>query len=143
MCGGREELVGDCTREKKVKKGESTNKWDEKALAPMEDKEEEEEDEEEEEEKEEGEEEKEEEEERVVLVKEDKVEGVKGGRTSVERKDASMGQNNQEYRLKYWATHSSVRSHRSLAHLLRTACFARALRCTHFAHSLARWKVNY
>ena len=35
----------------------------------------------------------------------------------------------------YWATRSSVRSHRSLVRLLRTARFARALRC---AHSFAR-----
>ena len=44
-----------------------------------------------------------------------------------------------------------VRSHRSLVRLLRTARFARALRCAHsltrslahFAHSLARGKVNF
>ena len=39
-----------------------------------------------------------------------------------------MGQNNQKSRCKYWATRSSVRSHRSLAH---------------FAHSLARGTVIY
>ena len=42
---------------------------------------------------------------------------------------------------------SRIRSHRSLVRLLRTARFARALRCAHslahFAHSLARGKVNY
>ena len=47
----------------------------------------------------------------------------------------TVGRNNQESRLKYWATRSSVRSHRSLVCLLRTACFTRALHC---AHSLAR-----
>ena len=47
----------------------------------------------------------------------------------------------------YWATRSSVRSHRSLVRLLRTTCLARALRCVrslaHFAHSLAHENVNY
>ena len=42
---------------------------------------------------------------------------------------------------------SLVRSHRSLVRLLQTARFARALRCAHslahFAHSLARGKVNF
>ena len=63
-----------------------------------------------------------------------------------------MGQNNQEYRLKYWATRSSIRSHRSLICLLHPACFARALRCAHlFAHSLTsltsslvgEWKIRW
>ena len=40
----------------------------------------------------------------------------------------TVGQINQKYRLKYWANRSSVRSHRSLVRLLRTARFARALR---------------
>ena len=39
--------------------------------------------------------------------------------------------NKQESRRKYWTTRSSVRSHRSLVRLLRTARFARALRCAH------------
>ena len=47
----------------------------------------------------------------------------------------TMVDNSQEYRLQYWATRSSVRLHRSLILLLRTARLARALRC---AHSLAR-----
>ena len=51
-----------------------------------------------------------------------------------------MVDNSQEYRLKYWATRSLApltRSHRSLVRLLRTARFARALRCAHsFARSL-------
>ena len=47
----------------------------------------------------------------------------------------TMVWNKQELRRKYWATRSSVRSHRSLVRLLRTARFARALRC---AHSFAR-----
>ena len=50
-----------------------------------------------------------------------------------------MVENSQEYRLKYWATRSSVRSHRSLVPLLRTARFPHALRCAHlFARSLTR-----
>ena len=47
----------------------------------------------------------------------------------------NVGQNNQEYRLEYWATRSSIHSHRSLVCLLRPTRFACALRC---AHSLAR-----
>ena len=43
-----------------------------------------------------------------------------------------MGQNNQEYRLEYWATRSSICSHRSLVHSL-----------AHFTHSLAHGTVNY
>ena len=39
----------------------------------------------------------------------------------------TMGQNSQKYRLKYWATRSSIRLHRSLVHLLRNTRFARAL----------------
>ena len=48
-----------------------------------------------------------------------------------------MVDNSQEYRLKYWATRSSVHSFVRTApvRLLRTARFARALRC---AHSFAR-----
>ena len=57
-----------------------------------------------------------------------------------------MVDNSQEYRLKYWATRLSVRSHCSLVRLLRTARFARALHLfahfAHFAHSLARGTVN-
>ena len=42
-----------------------------------------------------------------------------------------------DHRMEYWATCSSVRSHRSLVRWLRTACWARALRCDHsFARSL-------
>ena len=52
-----------------------------------------------------------------------------------EEEEGTMVQNNQEPRRKYWATHSSVRSYRSLIRWLRTARFARALRC---AHSFAR-----
>jgi len=49
----------------------------------------------------------------------------------------TMVVNGQDYRQKYWGTRSSVRSHRSLIRLLRTARFARALRCAHsFARSL-------
>ena len=52
----------------------------------------------------------------------------------------TVGQNNQEFRLKYWATRSSVRLFARTAHslnLLRTARFARAFRCAHsFARSL-------
>ena len=40
--------------------------------------------------------------------------------------------NKQESRRKYWATRSYVRSHCSLVSLLRTARFARALRCAHW-----------
>ena len=43
-----------------------------------------------------------------------------------------MVDNSQEYRLEYWATRSSVRSHRSLIRPL-----------AHFAHPLARGKVNF
>ena len=63
-----------------------------------------------------------------------------------------MGQNNQKYRLQYWATRSSVRLFtRSLAllsHSLAPPYLLRLLRSlvrslTHFAHSLARGTVNY
>ena len=58
----------------------------------------------------------------------------------------TMVWNKQEYRRKYWAVRSLVRSHRSLVRLLQTARFACALRCAHwfahFAHSLAHGKVN-
>ena len=47
----------------------------------------------------------------------------------------TVGQNNQKYRLKYWASRSSVRSHRSLVRLLGIARFALTLHC---AHSLTR-----
>ena len=47
----------------------------------------------------------------------------------------TVGQNNHEYRLEYWATHSSVRSHRSLVRLLHTA---RLVRSTALTRSLAR-----
>ena len=47
----------------------------------------------------------------------------------------TVGQNNQESRLQYWVTHSSVRSFARTAHsLLSTTRFAWALCC---AHSLA------
>ena len=46
----------------------------------------------------------------------------------------TVGQNNQEYRLEYWVTRSSVRS---LARLLCATHFACALRCAHFPHPLA------
>ena len=69
----------------------------------------------------------------------------------------TVGQNNQEYRLKYWATRSSVRSFTHTTHLF--ACSAllallahtAALTCllthslhslAHFAHSLARGTVS-
>ena len=52
----------------------------------------------------------------------------------------TVGQNNQESRLQYWATRSSVCSFARTAHslsLLHPARFARALRCAHsFARSL-------
>ena len=51
-----------------------------------------------------------------------------------------MGQNDHESRLEYWASRSSVRSHRSLGCLLHPTRFARSL--AHLAHSLARGKVN-
>ena len=51
--------------------------------------------------------------------------------------DPTVSQINQKPRRKYWATRSSVRSHRSLVRLLQTARFARAFRCAHsFARSL-------
>ena len=50
----------------------------------------------------------------------------------------TVGQNNQKSRCKYWATCLSICSHHSLVHLLRTACFTRALPCAHlFARSLS------
>ena len=64
------------------------------------------------------------------------------GKHQVRDSHSTVGQNNQEYRLKYWAIRLSVRSHHSLVHLLRTAPFARALRCAHFSHSPARGTVN-
>ena len=50
-----------------------------------------------------------------------------------------MVQINQESRLKYWATRSSIRWHRSLVHFLHPACFAHAICC---AHSLARSRTS-
>ena len=51
--------------------------------------------------------------------------------------DNPVGQNNQKFRLKYWATRLSVHLQRSLVRLLRTTRFARAFRCAHsFARSL-------
>ena len=65
-------------------------------------------------------------------------------------RQCTVGQNSQELGHKYWATRSSICSftrtahlHRSLIHFLRTARFARALRCAHFANSIACGKVNY
>ena len=53
------------------------------------------------------------------------------------KRHSTMVEDSQEYRLQYWATRSSVRSHHSLVRLLQTARFARALRCAHlFARSL-------
>ena len=49
--------------------------------------------------------------------------------------------NNQESRQKYWATRSSVRSHRSLVRLLRTIHFARSF-ARSFTHSRVRGTVN-
>ena len=43
------------------------------------------------------------------------------------RNYSKVTQNNHQYRLEYWATRSSVRSHRSLVPLLRTTRFARSL----------------
>ena len=43
----------------------------------------------------------------------------------------TVGQNDQKSRRNFWATRSSVRSHRSLVRWLRTARFATALRCAH------------
>ena len=52
-------------------------------------------------------------------------------------------QNSHESRRKYWTTRLSVRSHRSLIRLLRTARFTRMLRCAHsFTRSRARGKVK-
>ena len=49
----------------------------------------------------------------------------------------TVGQNSQEYRLKYYSlVRSLVRSHRSLVCLLHTAHFAHVFRC---AYSFARW----
>ena len=51
----------------------------------------------------------------------------------------TVGQNSQEYRLKYRTTRSSVRSHRTLIRLLRTARSACAHQCTHlFTRSFPR-----
>ena len=51
-----------------------------------------------------------------------------------------MGQINQDYRLKYWATRSSVRSFARTAHSF--ACSALLALLAHFAYSLACGKVN-
>ena len=61
-----------------------------------------------------------------------------------------MVDNSQEYRLKYWATRSSIRSFTRTAHsfacfgLLRSRPPLHSLVCSlaHFAHSLARGTVN-
>ena len=45
--------------------------------------------------------------------------------------EGTVGQNNQEYKLKCWATRLSIRPHHSLIRLLCPACFALALCCTH------------
>ena len=47
------------------------------------------------------------------------------------RRRRIVGQISPESGRKYWATRSSVRSHRSLIRLLWTARFARALHCTY------------
>ena len=57
-------------------------------------------------------------------------------------------QNNQESRCNYWATRSSICSHRSPICLLRTACSAHTLHCAHsftraLTHCQAHGKVNY
>ena len=58
----------------------------------------------------------------------------------------TVGQINQEYRLKYWATRSSVRLFARTAHsfaccgLLSSLAPSAAL--AHFAHSLAHGKVD-
>ena len=49
----------------------------------------------------------------------------------------TMVDNGQEYRLKHWATRSSVRSHRSLVCLFRNTRFARALCCAHSLYLLS------
>ena len=62
----------------------------------------------------------------------------------------TMGQNNQELRLKYWATRSSNRLFARTTHLLSYSTLLALLACSialtrslaHFAHSLARGKVN-
>ena len=63
------------------------------------------------------------------MLSDDVSKGDKKGRRPNDRPfRCTVGQINKKYRLKYWATRSSVRS------------FART---AHFAHSLARGKVNY
>ena len=55
-------------------------------------------------------------------------------------KVGTMVENSQEYRLKYWATRSFVRSFARTAHSF--ACSGLLASLAHFAHSLARGKVN-
>ena len=63
--------------------------------------------------------------------------GCWGGGYGDGTEGCTVGQINQESRLKYWATRSSVSSHRLLVCLLRNARYARALCCTHsFIRSL-------
>ena len=55
----------------------------------------------------------------------------------------TVGQNDPEYRLKYWATCSSIRSFARTAHLFpRSALLASLARSTPFTRSLARGAVN-
>ena len=60
----------------------------------------------------------------------------------------TVGQNSQELGGKYWATRSSIRLHRSLICLPRTACFACVLHCANsfarpLTHSQTCRNVNY
>ena len=64
-------------------------------------------------------------------------------------KHDTVGQNNQEYRLQYWATRSSVRLFARTAHLFACSALLASLVCSaalsrslaHLAHSLARGTV--
>ena len=61
--------------------------------------------------------------------------GLRGSRPHRRSAAGELNDEGIDAYIEYWATRSSVRSHRSLVHLLRTARFARALHC---AHSLTR-----
>ena len=56
------------------------------------------------------------------------------------RRPCTVGQNNREYRLEYWANRSSVRSFARTAHSF--ACSALLASLPHFAHCLTCGTVN-
>ena len=68
------------------------------------------------------------------------------GRNKLSLNGCTVGQNNQECRLEYWATHSYIRSFIRIGHSFACstllASLARSAVLAHFAHSEANVKVN-